>query len=167
VVVVAVGGFLVYNDTTRGPLPMEDGALNVPGLENPVEILRDEWGIPHIYASTVHDLFFAQGYTHAQDRWWQMEFNRHIGKGQIEELTGKNDDVLGTDMFIRTVGWYESAQRDWEVLSEDNQAILQVADGVNTYIFPPRRRSGAGISSARCHRVNILIEPWAVTDTLV
>ncbi|MFN8452918.1 MAG: penicillin acylase family protein, partial [Anaerolineae bacterium] len=75
-VVVAVGGFAFYEDTMRGPLPQTGGTLAVEGLNAQVEVLRDDWGIPHIYASDPHDLFFAQGYTQAQDRWWQMEFFR-------------------------------------------------------------------------------------------
>ena len=84
VIVIAVGGFAVFTDTTRGPLPQTAGAIDVDGLQAQVEILRDDWGVPHLYASNMHDLFFAQGFTHAQDRWWQMEFSRHIGRGSIQ-----------------------------------------------------------------------------------
>ena len=169
IVVIAVGGFLIYNDTTQGPLPTVRGALEVEGLENQVEILRDEWGVPHIYASTLHDLFFAQGYTHAQDRWWQMEFNRHIGRGAIQELTGANDDLMGTDMFIRTLGWYESAQRDEEALSEENRAIFQAfADGINAYILSrPADDLALEYRLLGITGVRIPIEPWTITDTLV
>src|SRR5690606_23702422 len=168
IVVIAVGGFLIYNDTTQGPLPTVRGALDVSGLENQVEILRDEWGVPHIYASTLHDLFFAQGYTHAQDRWWQMEFNRHIGRGAIQELTGANDDLMGTDMFIRTLGWYESAQRDEEALSEENRAIFQAfADGINAYILSrPADDLALEYRLLGITGVHIPIEPWTITDTL-
>src|SRR5690606_21078197 len=169
IVVIAVGGFLIYNDTTQGPLPTVRGALDVSGLENQVEILRDEWGVPHIYASTLHDLFFAQGYTHAQDRWWQMEFNRHIGRGAIQELTGANDDLMGTDMFIRTLGWYESAQRDEEALSEENRAIFQAfADGVNAYILTrPADDLALEYRLLGITGVNIDVEPWTPLDSLV
>src|SRR5262245_41308857 len=98
IVVAAVGGFVIFNKWTRGPLPHLEGevtiksgtvgtgaqAVDISGLSAPVEIKRDNWGIPQIYASSSHDLFFAQGYTQAQDRWWQMEFSRHIGAGRIE-----------------------------------------------------------------------------------
>jgi len=94
VVLVLIGGYAWFYNLTRAPLPQHDGKLRVAGLNNTVEILRDEWGIPHIYASNMHDLFFAQGYTQAQDRWWQMEFFRHLGSGRIEELVGKNSDLL-------------------------------------------------------------------------
>ena len=115
ILIVVLGGFVMFNKLTKGPLPQHTGALEVdamsvpvadassiPALDAPVEIIRDEYGVPHIYASTKHDLFFAQGYTHAQDRWWQMEFARAVGDGRIQELTGSNDDVMGNDVFIRS-----------------------------------------------------------------
>ena len=100
---IVVGGYIWFYGLTRAPLPQHDGELTVDGLHDTVQILRDERGVPHIYTSNMHDLYFAQGYTHAQDRWWQMEFFRHTGNGQIEELTGKNPGLLGVDIFIRSV----------------------------------------------------------------
>lgn len=169
VVLVAAGGFMLFNDMTRGPLPAQAGALTSSGLQNEVEILRDEWGIAHIYASSVHDLFYAQGYTHAQDRWWQMEFNRHIGSGTIQELTGKQDDVMGTDMFIRTVGWREAAERDWDALDDETQAVLQAfTDGINAYLDQrPADDLALEYRLLGLTGVNIEIEPWTPVDTLV
>jgi penicillin amidase len=169
VVLVVVGGFLFYNDTTQGPLPQTDGALAVAGLNAQVEILRDANGVAHIYASTPHDLFFAQGYTQAQDRWWQMEFNRHIGRGAIQELTGANPDLAGTDVFIRTVGWYASTQSDWDALDDASRAALTAfADGVNAYIGGRAPEDLAmeyrllGVTG-----VNITVAPWTPFDSLV
>lgn len=169
VVLAVIGGIFIYNDTTRGPLPQTTGTLTVPGLDAQVEVLRDASGIPHIYASTPHDLFFAQGYTQAQDRWWQMEFNRHIGRGAIEELTGQNDGLIGTDIFIRTAGWYASAALDEAALSEDSRAILAAfSDGINAYISNRSPDDLAleyrllGVTG-----VDITIEPWTLRDTLV
>src|SRR5687767_8684380 len=87
--------------TMRRMLPQVSGTLSLAGLDGQVEIYRDASGIPQIYATTPHDLFFAQGVVHAQDRWWQMEFNRHTGLGRISELVGKNDEALRSDIFIR------------------------------------------------------------------
>ena len=121
---------------TRSPLPQHDGELKVAGLQDTVEILRDEWGVPHIYAKNMHDLFFAQGYTQAQDRWWQMEFWRHVGSGRIEELVGKKDTLLGTDIFIRTLGWRRVAENEVKVCDDESLSRLQAfADGVNAYIM--------------------------------
>src|SRR5690349_5278100 len=131
VAVVVLGGVYIYNDWTRGVLPQHSGELSVSGLNDRVEILRDSWGIPHIYASTSHDLFFAQGYTQAQDRWWQMEFFRHVGNGAIQELTGQTDSLTSTDVFIRTIGWRRSAERDLAALDEETTRYLQAfSDGV-------------------------------------
>jgi penicillin G amidase len=183
VAIVAVGGVIIFNRWTRGPLPQLDGditlkpetvsigeqSVDISGLQDRVEIIRDNWGIPHIYASNTHDLFFAQGYSQAQDRWWQMEFSRHIGAGRIEELTGKNKAVLNNDIFIRKFGWYEAAQRDYAAADDDSKATLQAfADGVNAYIL--NRDKGAlaleynllGVTG-----INIIVEPWTPVDSLV
>ena len=72
--IVAIGCSIYYYDLTRGPLPQHAGELQVAGLDDTVRVVRDKWGVPHIYAGNKHDLYFAQGYTQAQDRWWQMEF---------------------------------------------------------------------------------------------
>ena len=169
VVVVVAGGFLVYTDTVRGPLPQTSGSLTAAGLEAQVEVLRDEWGIPHIYASSLHDLFFAQGFVQAQDRWWQMEFYRHTGSGSIEELTGKNDSLLGTDVFIRTAGWRRTAEAEVEAMGAAERAMLQAfADGVNAYIT-----NRAPDDLALEYRllgltgVSITVEAWTPADTVV
>ncbi|MGD8279587.1 MAG: penicillin acylase family protein, partial [Gemmatimonadota bacterium] len=65
-----------------------DGEISAPGLREPVEVLRDEWGVPHIYAQNDDDLFFAQGYVMAQDRLWQMEMWRRWHEGRLAEIFG-------------------------------------------------------------------------------
>ena len=157
VVVVVVGGFLVYNDTMRGPLPQTSGSLNVNGLDAQVEILRDDWGIPHIYASTSHDLFFAQGYVQAQDRWWQMEFFRHTGSGSIEELTGKTSKLIGTDIFIRTVGWRRTADQEAANMSDAERSIAASVRRWRQCLYPqpPCQRSGDAVSADRLLQASI------------
>src|SRR5574341_1252823 len=66
----------------RRSFPQTSGTIKLDGLSAPVDIYRDSYGIPHIYAQTPEDLYFAQGYVHAQDRFWQMEFWRRIGSGR-------------------------------------------------------------------------------------
>ncbi|NWG16924.1 MAG: penicillin acylase family protein [Chloroflexi bacterium] len=180
VALVLLGGFLVFNDWTRGPIPQTDGEITVAmpsaalaaanaGLKDTVEVIRDKWGIPHIYATSTYDLFFAQGYVQAQDRWWQMEFSRHIGSGSIQELTGKQDSVMSQDVFIRTVGWRRAAEGDLENYDEESLAVLQAfADGVNAYILSRSADDLAleytllGLTGVR-----IAIEPWTPIDSLV
>ena len=70
------------------PLPRTSGKLSLAGLAAPVQVIRDRWGVPHIYAQNLVDLFMAQGYVHAQDRLWQMELQRRTGHGQLAEAFG-------------------------------------------------------------------------------
>jgi len=94
----------------RRPWPKVDGEIAVAGLTAPVEVIRDEWGVPHIYAENEYDLFFAQGYIHAGDRLWQMEFNRRIASGTLSAALGES--TLDTDRFLRTIGLRRAAERD-------------------------------------------------------
>jgi len=169
VVLVAVGGFVVFWDTTRGPLPQHTGTLTVAGLTGEVEVLRDEAGVPHIYASSTYDLFFAQGYTQAQDRWWQMEFNRHIGRGAIQELTGRTNAVMGNDIFIRSAGWWRASERDLAVMDDATRAIVQAfADGVNAYISSrPADKLALEYRLLGLTGVSITVEPWTPLDSIV
>src|SRR5262245_9175967 len=72
----------------RQSLAKIDGRLIVSGLQKPVEVIRDKWGIPHIYAQNVEDLFFAQGYVMAQDRLWQIDWWRRQREGRLAEILG-------------------------------------------------------------------------------
>src|SRR5689334_10495495 len=74
-----------YSLLTKRSLPQKSGKLLLNGLHSPVEILTDTYGVPHIYAANEDDLYFAQGYVHAQERLWQMEFNRRVGSGRLSE----------------------------------------------------------------------------------
>lgn len=117
----------------RRSFPTINGTIKVEGLKAPVEIYRDKWGIPHIYAQNAPDLFFAQGYVTAQDRLWQMEFNRRVGSGTLSEVLG--EATLETDRFIRTIGWRRVAEVEAANLDSENRAILEAyAAGVNAFI---------------------------------
>lgn len=140
--------------------PETNGTLNVAGLRAPAEVVRDTWGVPHIYAQNDHDLLFAQGYVHAQDRMWQMEFNRRIGSGTTSELLGNL--TLGLDRFTRTMQVRRAAQRELEQLDDDSRAILQAyADGVNAYIADHRGRLGVEFTILGAEPA-----PWTPLDTL-
>ena len=138
VILLGAGGgfyFKSYLPNTIAPksFPQIDGTIQLAGLDGPVDIYRDQMGVPHIYATTTHDLFFAQGYIHAQERFWQMDFWRHIGSGSLSEMFGKGQ--VETDSFLRTLGWKQTAEAEWEALAPDTKEILQsYADGVNAYI---------------------------------
>jgi len=172
VIIIVVGGGIAYTlyTWTQRPLPQQDGEIQLDGLNDTVEIFRDEWGVPHIYASNPYDLFFAQGYTHAQDRWWQMEFSRHIGAGRIQELTGENPSLMATDIAIRTMGWYETVEQELET-TYDEQSMLMLeafADGVNAYIMDrPASQLAFEYNVLGVTGVNIDIEPWTPADSVV
>ena len=119
--------------TAKRSFPLVDGEIQIAGLDGPVRIYRDGYGIPHIYASTHHDLFLSQGFVHAQDRFWQMDFWRHTGSGRLAEMMGK--PMLETDKFLRTLGWERVAQQELDLLSPEEVAILEAySAGVNAYI---------------------------------
>ena len=103
-----IGGYGLF--TVRRPWPKTNDTLHMDGLQAEVTIIRDSWGVPHVYASNTHDLFFAQGYVHAQDRFWQMEFSRRIGAGRLAEILGES--ALDSDRFIRTLGWHRTAAQE-------------------------------------------------------
>ena len=162
---------LAVSITVQGQVPpVHDGEFAVPGLNDTVEIFRDEWGVPHIYASNTHDLLFAQGYTQAQDRWWQMEFSRHTGSGTLQELTGRNEALMGTDLYLRTLGFREVAERELvESYNEDDIALLQsFADGINAYIMGKDPGQLAfEYTALGMIGVTVEIKPWSLVDTMV
>ncbi|MBS3783627.1 MAG: penicillin acylase family protein [Anaerolineae bacterium] len=139
--------------------PRVDGTVEVDGLQEEVTVVRDDWGIPHIYASNTHDLFFAQGYVHAQDRFWQMEFWRRIGSGRLSEVLGES--ALEQDRFIRTVGWHRAAQRDVEHMDERAlKALEDYAEGVNAYVATHQSRLGLEFTVLGLTGTSFEIEPW-------
>lgn len=118
---------------SRRNLPQTDGRIKVEGLIEPVEVIRDKWGIPHIMAKNPSDLFFAQGFTHAQDRLWQMEVNRRTAQGRLSEIFG--EIALDTDRAVRTFGFNRLAQTDWDLYDDfAKEAIVAYTKGVNAYL---------------------------------
>jgi penicillin amidase len=156
---VAAGGALFV---VRRPLPQVAGDLRLKGLTKPARVYRDAQGIAHIYAASVEDLFFAQGVVHAQDRWWQMEFQRHVGLGRISELTGLAETAHQNDIFIRTVGWNRAAQADVDAAGPETQRVTTAySAGVNAYIA---KKSGPELAVEYAllgvNGVSIPVEPW-------
>jgi len=166
VVVLAIVLGIVGVYLTRSSFPRISGEVKLSGLDFPVDIYRDNYGIPNIYAQTTHDLFFAQGYVHAQDRFWQMDFWRHIGSGRLSEMLGKT--ALDKDTFLRTLGWSRVVQQELAAMNPDELALLQAyADGVNAYLADHK---GAALSLE--YAVLKLLtpgytpEPWQPLNTL-
>jgi penicillin amidase len=103
-------------------LPKRSGRIEVAGLSAPVRVVRDRFGVPHVHAEGVEDLFFAQGYVTAQDRLWQMEFQRRVGRGTLAELLG--EAALPADRLLRTVGFRPAAERSWRELSPEGRRLV-------------------------------------------
>lgn len=169
-IAVATGSASIYYAyILNRPQPQVDGELQVQGLKDRVEIIREADGKPHIYAKNMHDLYFAQGYVQAQDRWWQMEFFRKTCGGRIEELTGKKAALVNTDIYLRTLGLYDVARREYENYKPEERAILDAfAEGVNAYISgrSPQQLS-VNYTILGFTGIKFNVEPWSPFDTLV
>ncbi len=143
----------------RLSLPKLEGEVQVAGLARPVEVLRDAYGIPHIFAQDADDAMFALGYVHAQDRLWQMEINRRIGAGRLSEVVGPAG--LETDRFLRTLGVRRAAAATLARVSPETKATLErYAAGVNAYlqsdpVLPPEFLL-----------TGVRPEPWTPEDSL-
>ncbi|MFH8800516.1 penicillin acylase family protein [Streptomyces sp. NPDC017936] len=139
VLVLAVIGGIAFGaywsiSTVRASFPQTKGSLTLQGLSGPVDVKRDGYGIPQIYASTDEDLFMAQGYVQAQDRFYEMDVRRHMTSGRLSEMFGKSQ--IDNDEFLRTLGWDRVAEEEYETeLSDSTKKYLQAyAKGVNAYL---------------------------------
>ena len=117
----------------RRSWPQTSGAIALPGLDGAVEVVRDEHGVPQLYADTIHDLMLAQGYGHAQERFFDMDVRRHATAGRLSELFG--EEALETDLVVRTLGWRRVAERELTLLQPRTRNALDAyAEGVNAYL---------------------------------
>lgn len=128
-IIALLGGYLGFQQILNKSLPVTSGELILPALRRPVEILRDHYGVPHIYAQNEPDLFIAMGYAMAQDRFWQMEFHRRLGWGRLSELLG--EEFVKVDRYFRMT---TAAGIQREVPAELTYILRAFADGVNAYL---------------------------------
>ncbi|MFG2495015.1 penicillin acylase family protein [Streptomyces caniferus] len=152
--------------TVRASLPQTTGSLKLPGLTNPVDVVRDANGIPQIYADTDEDLFRAQGYVQAQDRFWEMDVRRHMTSGRLSEMFGKSQ--VKTDSFLRTLGWHDVAQKEYDTkLSPSTKKYLQsYSAGVNAYL---KDHEGSAVSleyAALDFQNDYKPEKWTPVDSV-
>lgn len=168
VVVVVLIGAIALAVIVRRPFPETDGRITIAGLQEEVTVYRDEYGIPHIYAQNQDDLFFAQGYVHAQDRFWQMEFWRHIGQGRISEIAGES--TVSSDEFIRTMGWNRIAADSLAYYEEEAPEFMAILDaysaGVNAYIDQNRDQLSLNYTILGLVNEPWEIEPWTPLNTI-
>ncbi|HEY6957722.1 MAG TPA: penicillin acylase family protein [Candidatus Limnocylindria bacterium] len=161
VVIVLVGTIVTaWGFVFLRPLPTIDGDQRLLGLHDRAEVLRDRYGVPHIFAADDHDMVFLQGYVTAQDRLWQMDVYRRAAEGRLAEIFG--DPALESDTELRTIGLARAAKADLAVASPHATLDLQAyADGVNKFL----EQHGDALP------VEFLIlgykpEPWSPVDSL-
>ncbi|MFE7842112.1 penicillin acylase family protein [Streptomyces sp. NPDC057474] len=139
VLVLAIIGGVGYGafwsvSTVRASFPQTKGSISLDGLSGPVDVKRDDHGIPQIYASSDEDLFMAQGYVQAQDRFYEMDVRRHMTAGRLSEMFGEGQ--VDNDEFLRTLGWHRTAEEEYKkTLSAETKKYLDAyAEGVNAYL---------------------------------
>ena len=144
----------------RQSLPKVEGEVPAPALKAAVEVLRDAYGIPHIFASSEADAAYALGYVHAQDRLWQMEMNRRIGSGRIAEILGPAG--LEADRFLRTIGVRRAAQASLAQLDAVSLGVLEAySAGVNAFL------AAGPVLPVEFLLTGARPEPWTPVDSLV
>ncbi|HEV7933634.1 MAG TPA: penicillin acylase family protein [Actinomadura sp.] len=153
--------------TVRRSFPERDGRLTVKGLGADATVRRDRWGVPQIYADTAGDLVRAQGYVHAQDRFWEMDFRRHVTAGRLSELFGRA--TLDTDRVVRTLGWRRVAERELGLLRPETRRYLEAyAGGVNAWLsaHPDTASQSLEYAVLGLRRTGYAPEPWTPVDSL-
>lgn len=166
IIVIAVAAAFFVTWTIQRSFPQTDGALPLDGLEAEVTVQRDDRGIPTITADSTHDLFYAEGFVHAQDRFFEMDFRRHVTAGRVAEMFGESQ--AGTDAFLRTLGWRTVAEAEVEAMDDVTLGYYEAyADGVNAYLSS---RSGAELSLEYAvlgiQNPEYAPEPWEPADSV-
>ncbi len=161
VALLAAGVVLV-----RRPFPQVDGTVEMPGLTGEVEVVRDAHGIPQLYADTTADLMAAQGYVHAQERFYEMDVRRHTTAGRLSELFGP--DTLEIDLVVRTLGWRRVAEQELAMLQPSTREALDAyAAGVNAYLetHTPSQMA-VQFTVLGLGGLDYRPEPWTAVDSL-
>jgi penicillin G amidase len=156
---VALGAALAGWWYLQRSLPRLDGEASVKGLAGPVEIVRDAEGIPHVFATAERDGWFALGYAHAQDRLWQMEFQRRVAQGRLAEILGER--AYDTDRLMRTLGIARVAERITSDMEAESVAALEAyAAGVNAFL------ASGPVLPVEFQVFGIVPEPWRPADSM-
>ncbi|MEY4729802.1 MAG: hypothetical protein RL020_960, partial [Pseudomonadota bacterium] len=157
--IVLLAGQGAYFYLSRS-LPVIDGKIDLPGMQAGAQIVRDRFGVPHIFADTIPDAHFALGYAHAQDRLWQMEMNRRIAGGRLAEILGES--ALETDKFLRTLGIRRSAEATQKNLDQETMETLNAyAAGINAFI-----KTNSRTLPPEFLLVGVKPEAWTPTDSI-
>lgn len=118
-------------------LKQSNGSYSIGGLDDDIEIVFNDWGIPYISASTTEDAVYALGYVHAKDRLWQMDLMRRMAKGELSEFVGEM--ALETDVFMRTIGIKRDVEATFQTFTdEDKRYLIKYSEGVNSFVQQTR-----------------------------
>src|SRR5438105_9479237 len=120
-------------DYASRAVPPVEGEVKVAGLEKPVEVLRDPWGVPHVYAQNLHDLFFAQGFVIASERLWQLDVMLRLAGGRLSELV--SEMALPIDRFFRMLGFNRAARKIAASYDEEDLTLVRAnMEGIRAWI---------------------------------
>jgi penicillin amidase len=153
-----------WDARAKAALSIISGKLKVDGLQKPVHVARDRWGVAHIYAQNQHDLFFAQGFVAAQDRLFQMELWKRSGQGRLAEVMGKSE--LAHDIRARLLHYRGDMEAEYQSYSADTKEILEAfTEGINAFIRDRKRPGGQGFP-IEFLAAGFEPEPWKPEDCL-
>jgi len=148
----------------RATLSLIRGTLQVPGLQRPVRVQRDHWGVAHIYAENQHDLFFAQGFVVSQDRLFQMELWKRSGQGRLAEVLGPS--AVQRDINARLLQYRGDWDAEYKSYAPDTKEILDAfTSGINAYIGEVQKNDWAGLP-IEFQLAGFHPEPWRPEDCL-
>ncbi|MGZ4436373.1 MAG: penicillin acylase family protein [Nocardioidaceae bacterium] len=161
-VAVGVAGVVVV----RTSFPQTSGTVAVPGLGARATVVRDSHGIPQVYAADAKDLFYAQGYVQAQDRFFEMDVRRHVTAGRLSEMFGRS--TLKADMYIRTMGWRRVAEKELSLLKPETVRYLEAySAGVNAYLHSHSTTEiSLEYSVLAANGLNYTPEDWTPVDSV-
>ena len=166
VVLLLVASLVTGVALARRPLPETSGTLEVVGLQGEVEVIRDADGIPQLYGDSVDDLMRAQGFVHAQERFFEMDVRRHATAGRLAEMFGTT--ALESDQLVRTMGWRRVAEQELALIKpETREALDAYADGVNAYLADRSpSRIAVEYTVLNAGGLDYRPEPWTAVDSL-
>jgi penicillin amidase len=161
IIAIGITLFFVLRYLVTKSFPEYSGTVAVPTLRETVSVSRDEFGVPHIRATNEYDLFFTQGYVHAQDRLWQMDLTRRAGEGRLSEILGPS--TVKFDKMLKTVGFRRIAEQlERQLHPKSTEILAAYSAGVNEYI-----RTHKGRYPVEFDMLNYEPEEWTPVHSLM
>lgn len=159
---IVISGLLLFGENVKlRALPDYEGEIHLTGVKNPIQIFRDSFAISHIQATTDEDAYYALGYVHAQERMFQMDFTRRVGRGLLSQVLGEKGLII--DKWARTIGFSRIAYYMWQQASADTRKYLSAyTNGVNSFINTHHRKFGVEFDA-----LSYEPELWKPTDCML